>query len=315
MLCLEALLAEEVLGGVGRGEGCAGRMHAAHAQGADRLTEKLRSERHAAVSVRKLQRQKLARLQIDRHAPDGAVSQDRVPAAGRSLRIAQVKIPAVAAAPPPFLPRKGRKRLRDVRGVVEIHDPPAAVFVFQKRHGGVVAIRRGRAAGQHAQRPSQHARVRKDRRRTARVFARNIVQRAQKARRHGRVALRAVDVPAHGVFGKRGKILRVIFLQPAERHILPHARRHLAQPRVRVQRQRLCQPDCLGGLARAEQVARVAGVHLFALKAPAQALDLPLAVFRYQRIILPVEAAVVIALRLRVAHKKNSCFHAHSTVT
>ena len=105
-------------------------------------------------------------------------------------------------------------------------------------------------------------------------------------------------------------VLLLKALKVAERRILPAANLQLPEAFFRVQRKMLGEIDRLRRFAGPEKVARKACVDVNRRKARPERFNLTQTVLCNQRIILPVDAPVGVALGLRVANKINCC-HLH----
>ena len=219
----------------------------------------------------------------------------------RRIAVPHIEIPVVAAAPPQ-LSAERRKLIGNMRIVVEVFEGVFAVFVKQFRHGGVFAVAevilvREKEPLHHA---AHHHPVREDRDSLSVVPPRGLAHRLQKPPRVVVETLAVFHVPVARTARKGVMPHRIGMLQPAERVVLPVAAEQLAKAAVLVQRQVFGQVHRAGCAAGAAEVAGVDRVDLHVLEALRQRGDLASAVGRDHRVIVPLQAAKDVALRLGV---------------
>ena len=255
---------------------------------------------------------------IAQHGDANAVARLRLRAAKRgqqgSVLRSHVAIPhieiQIAAAAPPVLAAERRKLRRQVRSVVQRDQLIAAVFPVQLRDGRVLAVADAfvlPGKEQLYQRAAQDHAVRENGDGLPFVTADDVVQPGKEAVCILQEALRALHIPMVGIVREGVQLRGITSLQLAKRRVLPRAEADLAEARVAVERQALLPVDGRRRQAGALQIAGIDRVDGDACKALRQRRDLAAAVRRHAGIILAVDAAEDIALRLRVPDQVDCC--------
>ena len=139
------------------------------------------------------------------------------------------------------------------------------------------------------------------------VTADDVVQPGKEAVCILQEALRALHIPMVGIVREGVQLRGITSLQLAKRRVLPRAEADLAEARVAVERQALLPVDGRRRQAGALQIAGIDRVDGDACKALRQRRDLAAAVRRHAGIILAMDAAEDIALRLRVPDQVDCC--------
>lgn len=120
-------------------------------------------------------------------------------------------------------------------------------------------------------------------------------------------ALRALHIPMVGIVREGVQLLRITSLQLAKRRVLPRAEADLAEARVAVERQALLPVRWAVAVRRCASDRWLDRVDGSPAKRWRQRCDLAVAVRRHAGIILAVDAAEDIALRLHVPDQVDCC--------
>ena len=143
--------------------------------------------------------------------------------------------------------------------------------------------------------------------RAARMGRGRVGQRPDKAACVGLIGLRPRDLPVLRIVVKGFDLLGRKGLRIAEGDVLPVAQRHLAQPGLCLDRKTLWPADRLCGQHGAVEIRGVDGVDRDRSKAPLQRPDLPKTVAGDPRVVVPVDPAIDVSLRLCMADHVEFC--------
>ena len=224
----------------------------------------------------------------------------------RRQRIPEPEVEAASLLPPPALAGVGGEGFAEMTVVKEVFRSKDPVLIAQQADPGVVAA--GGVVGDtqdpvHA--AGHDAAVGKYGNGFAGIGLCDLRQGFLEPAGIVLVGFRPGGDPMLRVPCKPEELLRLTPLQLSEGPVLPGPHKGLPEPGLLDQGQLLGAADRLGGLAGAAEVAGVDPVDLHRSEPVCQGLHLPQAVAGETGIVLSVEPAEDVSLRLRVPNQKN----------